>query len=76
MLSREELIKERLDICKACPLYKLDKFYGPVCDSGKYIKTDGTAWSYIPKPGYKKGCGCHIRHKAGVPSAHCIIGKW
>jgi hypothetical protein len=43
MLNREELIKERLDICKACPLYKLDKFYGPVCDSGKYIKTDGTA---------------------------------
>ena len=37
----QELSKERLAICEKCPLYKLDKIYGPVCDSNKFISPDG-----------------------------------
>lgn len=33
--------EERMEICKACPLYKEDKFYGPICDNSKYISPDG-----------------------------------
>lgn len=76
MLDREKLIKKRLEICEKCPLYKLDKFYGPICDSGKYIKEDGSEWSYVSKPGFKKGCGCHLKHKSSNLKSHCIIGKW
>jgi hypothetical protein len=38
----EELINKRKKICEACPLYKIDKFYGPICDNSKYLSPDGT----------------------------------
>ena len=42
MLATDKLSEERLAICKQCPLYKLDKLHGPICDSNKFISTDGT----------------------------------
>lgn len=45
MLDRETLSKERMEICKKCPLYKEDKLLGPICDSNKYISPDGKSWS-------------------------------
>ena len=50
-------------ICKACPLYKEDSFYGAVCNSAKYIKVneDGSeSSSYFPRAGYTRGCGCKV----------------
>ena len=68
-----ELVDKRLEICKACPLYKETDF-GAVCNPKLYINEAGET-SYIPKEGFKKGCNCILRRKAANPGNHCIIGK-
>ena len=70
-----DLLEERLAICKQCPLWKVDDFYGPVCNSAKYIAPDGKESSYFKKAGYVKGCGCRLQHKASNPMNHCIVKK-
>lgn len=47
----ENLIENRQKICEGCPLYKIDSFYGPICDSNKYLSPDGTTISYFKKDG-------------------------
>ena len=41
----QNLYDERKSICEKCPLYKIDKLHGPICDSNKHISPDGTKWS-------------------------------
>ena len=68
-----------MDICKACPLYKEDSFYGAVCNSAKYIKVneDGSeSSSYFPRAGYTRGCGCNLSKSVANPKKHCIVNKW
>ena len=72
----EELINKRKKICEACPLYKIDKFYGPICDNSKYLSPDGTNWSYFKKDGWIKGCGCHMSRKWTNFKSKCAAGKW
>lgn len=69
-----ELVDVRLKICKQCPLYKETSF-GPTCDSNKYMDSKSEI-SYIPKDGFKRGCGCLIKQKSANPSNHCTFGKW
>ena len=71
----QNLYDERKSICEKCPLYKIDKLHGPICDSNKYISPDGTKWSWFRKDGYVRGCGCGLR-KAKNPVNKCIVGKW
>jgi hypothetical protein len=59
----QKLYDERKSICEKCPLYKIDKVHGPICDSNKYISPDGTKWSWFRKDGYVRGCGCHMTSK-------------
>ena len=40
-MLNESLSKERLEICKKCPLYKVDSVKGPICDNNKFISPDG-----------------------------------
>lgn len=68
--------EERMNICKSCPLYKVDEERGPVCNGDKYISPDGNKSSYIYIPGYKKGCNCMLKIKTKSISSHCICGKW
>ena len=72
----EDLIEKRKEICKNCPLYKIDKFYGPICDNAKYISPDGESWSYFRKDGWTKGCGWQMSKKWKNIKARCIVGKW
>ena len=72
MLS--DVASKRLEICKACPLYKESKT-GAVCDSKKYMNPEGE-WSYFKKPGYKSGCGCNIQHKIQGLTNKCPHDKW
>jgi len=72
----EDVVKKRLEICKACPLYKEDSRYGAICDNSKYISADGKDWSHFPKPGYRRGCACAIKMRIKNLSNHCIINKW
>ena len=76
MLEKELMSKERLEICNKCPLFKIDKIYGSVCDSNKYISKDGKSWSWFRKDGYVRGCGCHLEHKTKRINGHCIIDLW
>lgn len=58
----DDLYESRMEICKKCPLYKVDDVYGPVCDKSKYISSiDKTSVSFLPKKDYIKGCGCKLR---------------
>ena len=71
----QNLYDERKSICEACFLYKIDKLHGPICDSNKYINSDGTKWSWFRKDGYTRGCGCHMTSKWRNPKSKCIVGK-
>ena len=68
------LLESRLEICKQCPLYETMS-YGARCNPSKYINKEGET-SWIPKPGYVKGCNCILKRKAANPDNHCIINKW
>ena len=72
----QSLYNERIAICEKCPLYKIDKLHGPICDSNKYISPDGTKWSWFRKDSYVRGCGCHLSGKWKNVRSKCIIGKW
>ena len=75
----ENLKETRMAICKACPLYKEDSFYGAICNNAKYIKIneDGSeSSSYFPRAGYTRGCGCNLYKSVSNPQKHCIVNKW
>ena len=72
----DEFVKKRLEICANCPIVKMDSVWGPICDNKKYISPDGNDWSFFPKDGWKRGCGCKLRYRANSSSKHCIAGKW
>lgn len=71
-----ELAKERLAICKTCPLFKEDVERGYICNPAKYLSPDGKTTSYFSKPGWIKGCGCLILLKINRTQNHCIAKKW
>jgi hypothetical protein len=70
----EELSKERLKICKKCPLYKVEDGLGAICSHRLYINNEDKI-SKTPKIGYVKGCGCLLRAKTRVNNAVCVINK-
>lgn len=72
--SNKELYNERLAICKKCPLYT-DSLLGMICSDKKYINNEGKV-SYVPKPGYVRGCACIIAAKARGKENHCVVNKW
>lgn len=73
-MTIEELTTKRLNICYECPLYKKD-LLGERCNSQKYINPKTNEWSFFPKEGYIKGCGCIVTLKAKNPKGHCIAEK-
>ena len=69
-----ELQEKRLAICEKCPLYKMGMF-GPVCNPDKYMNHEGEI-AFLPKAGFKKGCGCLLVPKSKHVDNHCTVGKW
>ena len=68
--------EERLKICETCPLVKMEKVFGPVCDSSKYMDPETGKVSRLPHSGWIRGCACRLRVKTKNPSAECVAGKW
>lgn len=64
-------IKTRKEICEACPIYNKG-----ICNPKLYINPDTNDVSASSKPGYIKGCGCHVLIKMKNLSNHCIANKW
>ena len=76
MNNENELLNERLKICKECKLYKEDNILGPVCNRDLYLNPKTNETSVFHKEGYTRGCGCILKSKLRVKDAKCIINKW
>lgn len=74
--KEDELYKDRISVCKLCPLLKKDKVFGSICNNGLYLNSITGETSKEDKPGFKNGCGCILRSKTRVPEAHCPLNKW
>lgn len=67
----QEMSKNRLQICYACPLYKKG-----VCNRKLWLNPVTNDVSPTKKEGYVRGCGCALSSKTRVPTAKCVAGKW
>lgn len=75
--NKESLAEPRREICKRCPLYHINDFWGwAECNSKAYIDPKTDDFSTTAKPGYVHGCNCRIEAKITVPGEHCPAGKW
>ena len=74
--QEEELYKTRVSVCKTCPLYKIDRILGEVCNSKLYVNKETNETSTFPKKGFENGCGCLIEKKGRLTYAKCPLGKW
>lgn len=72
---KEDIAKDRMDICRQCPLLKTDVIFGSICNSKLYLGPQGEV-SKKPLDGYVRGCGCVLNSKVRVPEASCPAGKW
>lgn len=48
--------------------------FGPVCNPDKYMNHEGEI-AFLPKAGFKKGCGCLLVPKSKHVDNHCTVGK-
>lgn len=75
--NNKSILEPRMQICKACPLYTINEFWGwAQCNSELYLNPTTNETSVEPKPGYSKGCGCRLNAKLTVPGEKCPAGKW
>lgn len=68
--------EEKINICKACPLYKVRTDGKAVCNNGKYMDPITEQTSYLAKKGYVRGCACILDYKTRSNTAHCPAKKW
>lgn len=81
--NKESIAGPRRKVCKLCPLYKINQFWGwAECNSHAWLnpeindfKPEKKGVDYT-KDGYKKGCGCRIEAKITVAAEKCPLGKW
>lgn len=69
----EQNIKERLEICRKCPIYSPNR---GICNSKLWLNPSTNDVKSDPTPGYIRGCGCSIYFKTRNINNHCIAGKW
>ena len=53
--KEEDLSKQRVNICKSCPLYKIDSILGEICNSKLYLNLETNQVSTYPRKGYYNG---------------------
>lgn len=70
-----DLYKQRIKVCKKCPLYKVG-FLGEVCNNKLWYNPETEDVSTVQKDGYSNGCGCRLKAKTTLPNATCPVGKW
>ena len=72
--QNNKLFKDRMDVCKKCPLY-ISTISGPICNSKLWINKDNVT-SKTKTDGFVRGCGCRLNAKTRVEKGRCIILKW
>lgn len=70
----ENLAKERMAICKKCPLYLPE--LGGLCNPKLWLNPETNQTSDIPMFGWIKGCGCRLEAKTRNEHNHCSAYKW
>lgn len=70
----KDLVKERMKICKICPLYS--QRLGGVCNNRLWLNVKTGDISLEAKPGYNRGCGCRLQAKLTLSHERCPVGKW
>lgn len=68
-----DYIIERTKICRACPICDNEN---EICNANLYLNPDTNDISIHPKPGYIKGCGCHLKYKIKNINSFCPARKW
>ena len=74
--KEEDLSKQRIEVCKSCPLYKIDSILGEICNSKLYLNPETNQTSTYPRQGYYNGCGCRLSSKTRLTYAKCPLQKW
>lgn len=74
--NMEEIARDRMKICKKCPLYKQEAFLFPKCNGNLYLNPETNDVSRYPKNGYVRGCSCYLNYKVNELEAKCPAGKW
>lgn len=74
--NKTKLSKQRLNICKNCKLYIIDKIFGAKCNKKLYLNPKTDEVSKEQKPGFYNGCGCVLDAKTRVERSKCPLGKW
>ena len=73
--KQEELFKERIEICRTCPLLLIGMF-GEECNPGLWMNPNTLEISTKAKEGFIHGCGCILRSKTRVKDAVCPLKRW
>lgn len=73
--SNKDLAETRLKICRDCLLYD-HRSYGDICNDNLYLNPETDEVSSFPRNGYFRGCGCRLKAKTTLPTAHCPANKW
>jgi len=47
-----------------------------LCNPKLWLNPDTNEVSSFAKPGFIRGCGCHILIKMRNLNNHCVAGKW
>jgi len=74
--KKEDLYEQRIKICGKCKLFRKDSMFGGVCNSRLYLNPETEEVSRVRKEGFYRGCGCVLKSKGRVESAHCPAKKW
>lgn len=74
--KEEELYQQRIEVCRHCKLYKIDKIFGEMCNPSLYLNPMTNELSPEPKPGFYHGCGCVLGSKCRVRDVECPLKKW
>lgn len=71
--TKESSIEKRLEICKKCPIFSVNR---GICNPKLYLNPITNDVSTEAKSGYTRGCGCNVFFKAKNKLNHCNAGKW
>lgn len=71
----EKLSKERMEICKVCPLY-IHTRVGYICNNELWLDPLNNVTSEHAKHGYVRGCKCRLEAKTRIKDAKCPANKW
>lgn len=72
----KDIGKERMEICKRCPLLAHHEVWGAICNPNLYLNIETGKTLEYPQEGFQRGCGCRLNAKTKDIKSNCPLGKW